>query len=145
MFLTPFFSHRSVRNFVIDVRRFVQFLRCLLILFFIILFPRRVSAEKSQGTGLHWQVAQATSLMNIVVQMSTAPNTAHQGKYFCYCLDIVPVQIDLRYLDGEWKVYVFMKFAYCHLLMRSMKWWFYGRSCIQWRWEMPILLSFDLD
>ncbi|PPQ78469.1 hypothetical protein CVT25_011864 [Psilocybe cyanescens] len=51
--------HRSVRNFVIDVRR--------------------VPAEKSQGTGIHWQVAQATSLMNIVVQMSTAANTAHQG------------------------------------------------------------------
>ncbi|EKM82792.1 hypothetical protein AGABI1DRAFT_68739 [Agaricus bisporus var. burnettii JB137-S8] len=50
---------RSVRNFVIDVRR--------------------VPAEKSQGTGLHWQVSQATSLFNIVVHMSTAPNTAHQG------------------------------------------------------------------
>ncbi|KDR79424.1 hypothetical protein GALMADRAFT_223633 [Galerina marginata CBS 339.88] len=50
---------RSVRNFVIDVTR--------------------VAATNSQGTGLHWQVAQATSLMNIVVQMSTASNTAHQG------------------------------------------------------------------
>ncbi|KAF8154413.1 exo-beta-1,3-glucanase [Crassisporium funariophilum] len=51
--------HRSVRNFVIDVRR--------------------VAPERSQGTGIHWQVAQATSLMNIVVHMSTAANTAHQG------------------------------------------------------------------
>ncbi|TFK33474.1 exo-beta-1,3-glucanase [Crucibulum laeve] len=50
---------RSVRNFAIDVRR--------------------VPATKSQGTGLHWQVAQATSLMNIVVHMSMAENTAHQG------------------------------------------------------------------
>ncbi|KAF8894123.1 exo-beta-1,3-glucanase [Infundibulicybe gibba] len=50
---------RSVRNFVIDVRR--------------------VPATNSQGTGIHWQVAQATSLMNIVFQMSTAANTAHQG------------------------------------------------------------------
>ncbi|KAJ3560072.1 hypothetical protein NP233_g11075 [Leucocoprinus birnbaumii] len=50
---------RSVRNFVIDVRR--------------------VPATKSQGTGLHWQVSQATSLINIVVEMSTAANTAHQG------------------------------------------------------------------
>lgn len=50
---------RSVRNFVIDVRR--------------------VPAEKPQGTGLHWQVAQATSLVNIVVHMSEANNTAHQG------------------------------------------------------------------
>ncbi|KAG6888038.1 hypothetical protein C0995_010954 [Termitomyces sp. Mi166 len=40
-----------------------------------------VPPEKSQGTGIHWQVAQATSLMNIVFQMSTAPNTAHQGEY----------------------------------------------------------------
>ncbi|RDB22377.1 Glucan 1,3-beta-glucosidase [Hypsizygus marmoreus] len=50
---------RSVRNFVIDVRR--------------------VAPERSQGTGIHWQVAQATSLMNIVFQLSTAANTAHQG------------------------------------------------------------------
>ncbi|KAJ7273179.1 pectin lyase fold/virulence factor [Mycena rebaudengoi] len=53
---------RSVRNFVIDVRR--------------------VPATMSQGTGIHWQVAQATSLMNIRVEMSTAPDTAHQGEYF---------------------------------------------------------------
>ncbi|KAJ7261316.1 exo-beta-1,3-glucanase [Mycena haematopus] len=50
---------RSVRNFVIDVTR--------------------VPATSSQGTGIHWQVAQATSLMNIVFHMSTASNTAHQG------------------------------------------------------------------
>ncbi|TFK67130.1 exo-beta-1,3-glucanase [Pluteus cervinus] len=50
---------RSVRNFVLDTRR--------------------VAPERSQGTGIHWQVSQATSLMNIVFQMSTAANTAHQG------------------------------------------------------------------
>ncbi|KAJ4479463.1 exo-beta-1,3-glucanase [Lentinula lateritia] len=50
---------RSVRNFVIDVRQ--------------------VPATNSQGTGIHWQVAQATSLMNIVFEMSMAANTAHQG------------------------------------------------------------------
>lgn len=50
---------RSVRNFVIDLRR--------------------VPPARSQGTGIHWQVAQATSLMNIVVEMSTASGTAHQG------------------------------------------------------------------
>ncbi|KAJ7684646.1 exo-beta-1,3-glucanase [Mycena polygramma] len=50
---------RSVRNFVIDVTR--------------------VPPTLSQGTGIHWQVAQATSLMNIVVNMSPAANTAHQG------------------------------------------------------------------
>jgi hypothetical protein len=41
-----------------------------------------VPATMSQGTGIHWQVAQATSLMNIRVEMSTAPDTAHQGEYF---------------------------------------------------------------
>jgi len=50
---------RSVRNFVIDVTR--------------------VPATSSQGTGIHWQVAQATSLYNIVFNMSPASNTAHQG------------------------------------------------------------------
>ncbi|KAJ7470266.1 exo-beta-1,3-glucanase [Mycena latifolia] len=50
---------RSVRNFVIDVTR--------------------VPATLSQGTGIHWQVSQATSLQNIVVNMSPASNTAHQG------------------------------------------------------------------
>ncbi|KAG6814280.1 hypothetical protein H0H92_013405 [Tricholoma furcatifolium] len=52
-------AFRSVRNFVIDVRN--------------------VPATSSEGTGLHWQVSQGTSLMNIVVQMSTASGTAHQG------------------------------------------------------------------
>ncbi|KAK0225092.1 exo-beta-1,3-glucanase [Armillaria nabsnona] len=50
---------RSVRNFVIDVTQ--------------------IPAEKSQGTGIHWQVGQATSLFNIKFVMSSAPNTAHQG------------------------------------------------------------------
>ncbi|KAF8201630.1 exo-beta-1,3-glucanase [Pholiota molesta] len=49
---------RSVRNFVIDLRQ----------------IPPTTS-----GTGFHWQASQSTSLMNIVVQMSTASNTAHQG------------------------------------------------------------------
>ncbi|KAK0185856.1 exo-beta-1,3-glucanase [Armillaria mellea] len=65
---------RSVRNFVIDVTR--------------------VPAEKSQGTGIHWQVAQATSLFNIKFVMSSAPNTAHQGQDF-------PSD-----LDGGWKAYL---------------------------------------
>ncbi|KAH8106772.1 exo-beta-1,3-glucanase [Cristinia sonorae] len=49
---------RSVRNFVIDLRQ----------------MPASASA-----TGLHWQVSQATSLMNIVVEMSTAAGNNHQG------------------------------------------------------------------
>ncbi|KAF7362795.1 Exo-beta-1,3-glucanase [Mycena venus] len=50
---------RSVRNFVIDLTQ--------------------IPATSSDGTGIHWQVAQATSLMNIVINMSTAPDTAHTG------------------------------------------------------------------
>ncbi|KAJ7043179.1 glycoside hydrolase family 55 protein [Mycena alexandri] len=49
---------RSVRNFIIDVRRI---------------------PAMAYGTGIHWQVAQATSLMNITFFMSDASNTAHQG------------------------------------------------------------------
>ncbi|KAJ7084946.1 exo-beta-1,3-glucanase [Mycena epipterygia] len=49
---------RSVRNFIIDLTQI---------------------PATSAGTGIHWQVAQATSLMNIVINMSTAPDTAHQG------------------------------------------------------------------
>ncbi|KAF7322584.1 hypothetical protein HMN09_00036900 [Mycena chlorophos] len=49
---------RSVRNFVIDLRQ---------------------TPATASSTGIHWQVAQATSLYNIVFQMSTASNTGHQG------------------------------------------------------------------
>lgn len=51
-------SFRSVRNIVIDLRE----------------MPGSASA-----TGLHWQVAQATSLVNVVVEMSTDPGNNHQG------------------------------------------------------------------
>ncbi|KZS93669.1 pectin lyase-like protein [Sistotremastrum niveocremeum HHB9708] len=50
--------YRSVRNFIIDVTRM---------------------PATSSATGLHWQVSQATSLYNVIVNMSTASNTAHQG------------------------------------------------------------------
>lgn len=53
-------SYRSVRNFVIDLRQ----------------MPATTTA-----TGFHWQVAQATSLYNIVVEMSTASGNAHRGEY----------------------------------------------------------------
>jgi hypothetical protein len=36
---------------------------------------QRIPATSSDGTGIHWQVSQATSLMNIVINMSTAPDT----------------------------------------------------------------------
>ncbi|KAF8900746.1 exo-beta-1,3-glucanase [Gymnopilus junonius] len=50
--------HRSVRNFVFDMTQ----------------IPPEGSA-----TGIHWRVAQATSLINLVFEMSPAPDTVHQG------------------------------------------------------------------
>ncbi|TFY80464.1 hypothetical protein EWM64_g3546 [Hericium alpestre] len=52
------FSYRSIRNFVIDTTS----------------IPAATS-----GTGIHWQVAQATSLYNIVFNLNNAAGTAHQG------------------------------------------------------------------
>ncbi|KAI0797623.1 exo-beta-1,3-glucanase [Abortiporus biennis] len=49
---------RSVRNFVIDLTQM---------------------PDSASATGLHWQVSQATSLINIVVNMSTNPGNNHQG------------------------------------------------------------------
>ncbi|KII89977.1 glycoside hydrolase family 55 protein [Plicaturopsis crispa FD-325 SS-3] len=51
---------RSVRNLVIDLTRM---------------------PSASSATGLHWQASQATSLINVVVNMSTAPGTNHQGMF----------------------------------------------------------------
>ncbi|KAJ6553926.1 glycoside hydrolase family 55 protein [Mycena vulgaris] len=45
--------------------------------------PTRLRREGNTGTGIHWQVAQSTSLMNIVFNMSDDPNTAHQGARIC--------------------------------------------------------------
>ncbi|KAH7869703.1 exo-beta-1,3-glucanase [Lentinula edodes] len=42
----------------------------------------QVPAANSEGTGIHWQVSQGTSLMNIVFEMSTESDTAHQGYTF---------------------------------------------------------------
>lgn len=44
---------------------------------------RQIPASTS-ATGFHWQVAQATSLRNIVVQMSTASGNNHQGVFESY-------------------------------------------------------------
>ncbi|KAJ6462236.1 glycoside hydrolase family 55 protein [Mycena sanguinolenta] len=51
---------RSVRNFVIDVT---------------------AMSPDVFGTGIHWQVGQATSLMNIDFKMSSATGTKHQGVF----------------------------------------------------------------
>ena len=50
--------YRQVRNFIIDMTNV---------------------PSTSAITGIHWPTAQATSLQNIVFQMSDAPGTQHQG------------------------------------------------------------------
>ncbi|KAI6165441.1 glycoside hydrolase family 55 protein [Pisolithus thermaeus] len=52
--------YRSVRNLIIDLRQ----------------MPATAPA-----IGLHWQVSQATSLINVVVEMSKENGTQHQGLY----------------------------------------------------------------
>ena len=37
---------------------------------------------ETTATGLHWPTSQATSLQNVVFQMSSAPGTQHTG-LFC--------------------------------------------------------------
>ncbi|KAJ7579936.1 exo-beta-1,3-glucanase [Mycena floridula] len=49
---------RSIRNFVLDTTSI---------------------PAASTGTGIHWQVSQSTSLMNIVFNLSTEPGNNHQG------------------------------------------------------------------
>ncbi|KAL4069050.1 glycoside hydrolase family 55 protein, partial [Scleroderma citrinum] len=51
---------RSVRNLIIDLRQI---------------------PASSKAIGLHWQVAQATSLINVLVEMTTAPGNDHQGLF----------------------------------------------------------------
>ncbi|KAG8220202.1 glycoside hydrolase family 55 protein [Butyriboletus roseoflavus] len=52
--------YRSVRNLVIDLRRM---------------------SPTAPAIGLHWQVSQATSLINVVVEMSQENGTQHQGLF----------------------------------------------------------------
>ena len=63
----------------------------------------RVPPEKSQGTGIHWQVSQSTSLMNIVFEMSSAKNTSHQGIYMRYFINFF-LLIIRRNFHGKRKV-----------------------------------------
>ena len=81
---------RSIRNFVIDLTQ---------------------TPATATSTGIHWQVSQATSIVNVVFEMSTDPNTAHQGTSEGH-FDSGLLNIEwlpYRYLDGEWI------------------WWFHGR------------------
>jgi glucan 1,3-beta-glucosidase len=50
--------YRQVRNFILDMTAI---------------------PSASQATGIHWPTAQATSLQNIIFQMSSAAGTQHQG------------------------------------------------------------------
>ena len=50
---------RQVRNFVIDI----------------------TAVPNIQPAGIHWQIAQATSLQNIEFRLSTAAGNNHQGIY----------------------------------------------------------------
>lgn len=52
---------RQVRNFILDMTAI---------------------PATSQATGIHWPTAQATSLQNLVFEMSAAPGTQHVG-LFC--------------------------------------------------------------
>lgn len=52
---------RQIRNFVFDLRAI---------------------PSGNQATGIHWPTSQATSLQNIVFEMSAAPGTQHTG-LFC--------------------------------------------------------------
>ncbi|KAK6519188.1 hypothetical protein TWF281_003877 [Arthrobotrys megalospora] len=54
---------RQVRNFIIDMRA----------------VPNVMSGQTIRPAGIHWQVAQATSLQNIQIIMSTRADTTHLG------------------------------------------------------------------
>jgi hypothetical protein len=68
-----------VRNLIIDLRQ----------------MPPAATA-----TGLHWQVAQATSLFNVTVEMSTEPGNNHQG-------------------DASWLTKVEVNWAYTGIFMEN--------------------------
>jgi glucan 1,3-beta-glucosidase len=64
---------RSVRNFVVDIRNIA-----------------------SGGTGIHWQVSQATSLTNVRVEMSTAAGTTQQGIFM-----VNSISLGVRFLTDR--------------------------------------------
>ncbi|KAM0254531.1 hypothetical protein ACHAQJ_006691 [Trichoderma viride] len=54
--------YRQIANFIIDLTDVPP-----------------VNAQGAGPTGIHWPTAQATSIQNVRIVMSDAPNTAHQG------------------------------------------------------------------
>jgi Pectate lyase superfamily protein len=59
----------------------------------------------ASATGLHWQVAQATSLFNVIVEMSTAEGNNHQGDYSTSSVQILLAYSSHRNLHGKRKVF----------------------------------------
>lgn len=80
------------------------------------------------GTGIHWQVAQATSLQNIVFYMSTASGNAHQGVSIVWPFGVE--MTGFRYMDGKWEVGCCLSQP-CLILI--IQWRLYGRFDLQWR------------
>jgi hypothetical protein len=75
-------------------------------MFFLLTHEHTRVLPEHAGAGIHWQVAQSTSLLNIVVEMTPDPNSTHQGVYslpfnFCATQDHA---MFLRNHDGERKV-----------------------------------------
>ena len=65
-------SFRSVRNIIIDLRHMAPY---------------------TNATGLHWQVSQATSLINVVVEMSREEGNNHQGISLSTCLEMFDINV----------------------------------------------------
>lgn len=58
---------------------------------------RSVPAQSTSAVGLHWQVSQATSLYNVVVDMSTEQGNKHQGMFM--------ENGSGGFMGGEWLLY----------------------------------------
>ncbi|KAH9921800.1 beta-1,3-glucanase [Fomitopsis serialis] len=103
---------RSVRNFVIDTRR----------------VPDHVSA-----TGIHWQVSQATSLMNIRFVMSDRKGNAHQGIWM--------ENGSGGYMGGKFGMWVGnQQFTVRNVTMTNCETAVYG----MWNWVNNCQVGFDL-
>ena len=68
-------------------------------------------APGANATGLHWQVSQATSLMNITVNMSTHPSSIHQGKTALLHEAALVQREPSRYFHGEWERWIHGRYA----------------------------------
>jgi glucan 1,3-beta-glucosidase len=78
--------YRQVRNFIIDTTNI---------------------PSGNAATGIHWPTAQATSLQNIVFQMSAASGTQHVGLFCESGTSIISLRSDIR------KVFTFPEHSSC--------------------------------